>query len=103
MEFFASPALQWFYFLSEIWGRRAGEMARQLRTHSALIKDLSLVPGTHIRWLTSSCNSSFRGPKVSDSGHCSNVHKGTHAHIIKNNKIDILKRSGYYKKSFCIC
>lgn len=100
MEFFASPALQWFHSLCEIWGKNAGETVLQLRTHSALTKDLSLGPGTHMRWLTSPCNSSSRRPKVPDSGYCSNVYKDTHVHIIKNNKIDILKRFGYYQKVF---
>jgi hypothetical protein len=38
----------------------AGEMAHQKRAHVDLAKDLSLVPSTYIKQLTTTCNSSSR-------------------------------------------
>jgi hypothetical protein len=37
---------------------RAGEMAQHLRALTALAEDVGLIPGTHIRELTTACNSS---------------------------------------------
>ena len=91
MEFFSSLILQWFYFINEIWGRRARGMAQQLGVHFALTKDLSLVPSIHIRWFTSTRESTQGIQGLWPSGHCSNVHESTCAHINKNNKIDIWK------------
>jgi hypothetical protein len=39
----------------------AGEMAQWLRAYTVLPEDLRSIPSTHIRWLTTICNSSSRG------------------------------------------
>lgn len=44
--------------------KRTGEMTQQLRPLAALPEDLSSVSITLIRWLTTSCNFSFRGSHV---------------------------------------
>lgn len=38
----------------------AGEIPQQLKEYFALAKDLGLIPGAHIRWLITACNSSAR-------------------------------------------
>ena len=38
----------------------AGEIAKCFRACVALAEDLDSIPSTHIRWLTTTCNSSSR-------------------------------------------
>lgn len=72
----------------------AAETAQQARVHAALAGDWSLLLSTHIRQLTSGCNSSSRRPIVSllehlDS-HAHTQHTDTHTyiHMIKIIKIN---------------
>ena len=37
-------------------------MAQKFSTSTALAENQSSVPVTHIRWFTTTCNSSFKGP-----------------------------------------
>lgn len=61
-------------------------MAQQLRVLSAPAEDPSLVLSTHIRWVTTSCNSSFRRSDASGlPGHLHSCAQ-TYIHITKNNK-----------------
>lgn len=46
---------------SEGQGYGAGEMTQWFRVYSAPTQDLSSVPRAHVRQLTTSCSSSFRG------------------------------------------
>jgi len=69
-------------------------MAQQLRVHPALAEDLSSVPNTHVRWLTTTCNSSSRdpthmasecpvSPPPTHTHTCLLTHKLTHKHTNK--------------------
>lgn len=50
-------------------------MAPQLGALVAFPEDLSLVPSIHVRWLTTVCNSGFRGSDT--SGLCRHLHSQT--------------------------
>jgi hypothetical protein len=70
----------------------AGEMAQQLRTlaPATLAEDPSSFPSTHIRRLTTICNSA-PGSLMPSSGllwHCTHVHRNTQTY---KTKIKILK------------
>lgn len=61
-------------------------MASWLRTFAVLLKDLSLVPDTHIMGFTVTCNSSSRASKPlfwTPWALYSCVHTDRHAHLIK--------------------
>lgn len=49
-------------------------MARESRASLALPEDLSYVPSTHARWLTTACKSSSRGSETSSKGACTRLH-----------------------------
>lgn len=55
---------------------RSGEMAQRLRALAALAKDLGSDPGTHARQLTTTSNTSSRGPKLHGHPHAC-VHRHT--------------------------
>ena len=38
----------------------AGELAQQLGTYAAFVEDHSLIPRTHIGWITTTCNLALR-------------------------------------------
>jgi hypothetical protein len=42
----------------------AGVMAEKLKVHIVFVENMSSVPKTYARWLTSTCNSSFRGSEI---------------------------------------
>lgn len=44
------------------WG--AEEIVQQLRVLTAFTKDSNADPSTHIRWLTTACDSSSKGPSI---------------------------------------
>lgn len=57
-----------------------------------LVEDQSLVSGTHVMWLTTNCNSSFRDPDPSSGLHehlhtCRHINTDTYI----NNKINLEK------------
>lgn len=67
-------------------------MAQGLRAQTTAV--LSLVPSTHIVWLTTASNSRFRGQgSTPHACKCTNihVHRHIHTHIIKIIKINIFK------------
>jgi hypothetical protein len=41
--------------------RKVGKLAEPLRLLAALLEDLSLVPNTHVKWLTETCNFNSEG------------------------------------------
>lgn len=61
---------------------RAPEKAQQLREYTALEEDLNLVFSVHIRWFTTSCDSSSKGMQYFWNPWVSTL---MGIHIIKNN------------------
>lgn len=59
------------------WYLGVGEMARPLGVLAALAEDQGWIPNTHIRWLTTVCDSSSKG---SDIGHLLLVSLRAHTH-----------------------
>lgn len=57
---------------------RTGEMSPLLGPFTALPEDTSSVPSTHVRWLTTICNSSTRVPNTLSSGF--HMYQHPHAH-----------------------
>lgn len=74
---------------------RAGVMVQQLRALAALAKDLGSVPSAHtVQLTTTTCNIRRGLTPLASVGIYSLMHvphTQTHTHIIKNNKIHILK------------
>lgn len=59
------------------------DVAQRLRVLASLAEDLSSVPGTHVGWLTTACDSRSRGDQMLSlglKGHC----KPTDIHITQN-------------------
>lgn len=59
-------------------------MALQLRAHTTPAEDLSLVPRTHIEWVTIVYNSSSRGHETLFSSPKASALTPTHLHINTN-------------------
>ena len=58
-------------------------MARELRTHTVLAENLSLVPGTHVGWLYLQWKGSF------SSFLCLCTHAHTHTHLREKRANDV--------------
>lgn len=66
-----------------------GEMAQQVGTPAVLAEGLSLVLRTHVKWLTTTCDSSL-GELRSSSGLCGGYGHVLYSHTqINKNKINL--------------
>lgn len=72
-------------------------MAQQLRVHPALAEDLSSVPNTHVRWLTTTCNFSSRDPTHMASECPVSPHPHTHTHAYSHINSHINTPIKYFK------